>query len=189
MTELAYDFFEDHTQAAAEIRRRRPLALGVLALLAGGTSLFFAQALAGRLSILSLSWPSLIAALTWHACLAFLTTAVLHLVLEMTGSKGSAGVLFVHWGLSDLAWMSAVPAVLVVQALTPNSPWSVRLVFFLVGIWSLALKARAIRDEYGVASGRAWLTLSVPYLAAMALAALVLALTLAALILAAVRSL
>lgn len=188
MIELAYDFFEDHTQAAAEIRRRRPLALGLLALLAGATSLFFAQALAGRLSILSMSWPSLIAALTWHGCVAFLTTAVLHLVLEMTGSKGSAGVLFVHWGLSDLAWLAAVPAVLIAQAAMPNSSWGVRLVFFIVGLWSLALKARGIRDEYGVASGRAWLTLSVPYLAAAALAALVLALTLAALILAAFRS-
>ena len=40
MLELAYDFFEDHVTASAEIRRRRPLALGLLALLVGGTSLF-----------------------------------------------------------------------------------------------------------------------------------------------------
>lgn len=189
MIELAYDFFEDHTAAAAEIRRRRPLALGLLACLAGGTSLFFAQALAGRLSILSLSWPSLVAALTWHVSLAFLTTAVLHLILELSGSKGSAGVLFVHWGLSDLAWMTAAPAVLLIQALAPSSPWSVRLVFFGIGLWSLALKARGIRDEYGVASGQAWLTLGLPYLASAALVGLALVLTLAAIILAAVRSL
>lgn len=188
MIELAYDFFEDHVGAAAEIRRRRPLALGLLACLAGGTSLFFAQALAGRLSVLSLSWPSLVASLTWHVSLAFLTTAVLHLILEMTGSKGSAGVLFVHWGLSDLAWMLAVPSVLLIQALAPDSPWTIRLVFFGVGLWSLTLKARGIRDEYGVAPGRAWLTLGVPYLAVAALAGLALVLTLVALILAAVRS-
>lgn len=188
MIELVYDFFEDHSHAAAEIRRRRPLALGLLAALAGGTSLFFAQALAGRLTVLSLSWPSLIASLTWHAGLAFLTTAVLHLILEMGGAKGSAGVLFVHWGLSDLAWMAAVPAVLVVQALTPDSAWPVRLVFFGVGLWSLTLKARGIRDEYGVASGHAWLTLGLPYIAFTALTVLALFLTLLALVLAAFRS-
>lgn len=187
MIELAYDFFEDHVAAAAEIRRRRPLALGLLALLLGGTSLFFAQALAGKLSLFSLSWPSLIASLTWHLCLAFLTTAVLHLVLEITGSRGSAGVLFVHWGLSDLAWLTAVPCVLLIQALAPGSAWTIRLVFFAIGLWSLALKARGIRDEYGVAPGQAWLTLSVPYIAAAALIGLALALTLASLILAAMR--
>lgn len=188
MIELVYDFFEDHSAAAAEIRRRRPLVLGLLAVLAGGTSLFFAQALAGRLTILSLSWPSLIAVLTWHVTLAFLTTAVLHLILEMGGAKGNAGVLFVHWGLSDLAWLAAVPSVLLLQALTPGSTWSVRLVFFGVGLWSLALKARGIRDEYGVASGHAWLTLGLPYLAFTALAVMALFLTLVALVLAAVRS-
>lgn len=188
MIELVYDFFEDHSHAAAEIRRRRPLATGLLAVLAGGTSLFFAQALAGRLTVLSLSWPSLVASLTWHVTLAFLTTAVLHLILEMGGAKGSAGVLFVHWGLSDLAWVAAVPAVLLVQAATPDAAWPTRLIFFGVGLWSLTLKARGIRDEYGVASGHAWLTLGLPYLAFGALAVLALFLTLIALVLAAVRS-
>ncbi len=188
MIELAYDFFEDHTHAAAEIRRRRPLAFGLLAILAGGTSLFFAQALAGRLTFLSLSWPSLIAVLTWHVSLAFITTAVLHLILEMGGAKGNAGVLFVHWGFSELAWAAAVPAVLVVQALVPGSAWPVRLVFFAIGLWSLTLKARGIRDEYGVASGHAWLTLGLPYLAFSALAVLALFLTVMALLLAAFRS-
>lgn len=187
MLELAYDFFEDHVTASAEIRRRRPLVLGLLALLVGGTSLFFAQALAGRLSVFSLSWPSLVASLTWHLCVAFLTTAVLHLVLEMTGARGSVGVLFVHWGLSDLAWLAAVPCVLIIQAVSPNSPWTLRLAFFLIGLWSLTLKARGIHDEYGVATGRAWLTLSVPYLSLALLFGLALALSLAALILAALR--
>lgn len=187
MIELAYDFFEDHVSAAAEIRRHRPLAAGLLALLCGATSLFFAQALAGRLSVFSLSWPSLVAAVTWHAFLAFVTVSVLHMILEMSGSKGSAGVLFVHWGLSDLAWMAAVPCVLLVQALLPGSPWIVRAVFFGVGLWSLALKARGIRDEYGVATGQAWLTLGLPYVASAALVGLAMVLTLAALIVAALR--
>lgn len=188
MIELAYDFFEDHMSAAAEIRRRRPLALGLLAMLTGGASLFVAQALAGRLALFSLSWPSLIAALVWHGFLAFITTAVLHLILELGGSKGSAGVLFVHWGLSDLAWLTAVPAVLVLQAAAPGSAWPVRLAFFGIGLWSLALKARGIRDEYGVAPGAAWLTLGIPYVAAAALVGLALVLSLAALILAALRA-
>lgn len=165
--ELLYDYFEDRVHASALIRQRRPLALGVFGALLGATSLFTAQALAGRLGILSFSWPSLALALLWQLVATFVGAALLHLFLETTGARGDAGVLMVHLGLSELAWIAAVPAILLSQTVSA-SPWGPRAVFALVGLWSLTLKARGIRDEYRVGGGRAWLTLGLPYLAATA---------------------
>jgi hypothetical protein len=122
--------------------------------------------------VLSFSWPSLLLTLLWQAAALFVLTAALHLILDMTGARGDAGALFVHLGLSELAWLAAAPATLVAQALIPQSAWPARLAFLLVWFWSLALKARGLRDEYAVGQGRAWLTLSLPYLLAAALAAL-----------------
>ena len=169
LLEFLYDYFEDRGHAAALIRQRRPYALGLLGVLLGGTSLFFADALAGRLSVLSFSVPSLLLVLLWQVVTLFAATALLHLLLDLTGARGDAGALFVHLGLSELAWLAAVPAVIVVQAVTPQGAWPMRLVFFVVGLWSVALKARGLRDEYGVGEGRAWLTLGLPYLALAAL--------------------
>ena len=179
--ELLYDYFEDRPRAAALIRQRRPYALGLLGALAGGASLFVANALAGRL-FLSFSLPALILALLWQAAALFAMTAVLHLLLDMAGARGDAGALFVHLGLSELAWLAAVPAALVAQALFPSSAWPTRVAFLAIGLWSLALKARGMRDEYGVGQGRAWVTLGLPYLALAALAALSMTLALGALL-------
>ena len=164
LLEFLYDYFEDRAHAAALIRQRRPFAVGLLGALAGGASLFTAQALAGRLTLLSFSLPSLFLVLLWHVAMLFVATAVLHLLLDLTGARGDAGALFVHLGLSELAWAAIVPAVLLAQLL-PSPAWAVRGAFFAVGVWSLALKARGMRDEYGVGEGRAWLTLGLPYLA------------------------
>lgn len=169
--ELLYDYFEDRAHATALIRQRRPYALGLLGALTGATGLYFAQALAGRLVLLSFSWPSFLLALLWRASLLFAAAAVLHFLLDLSGARGDSGALFVHLGLSELAWMAAVPAVLLAQVLS-KSPWPVRLAFVAVGFWSLALKARALRDEYGVGEARAWVTLLLPGLALACLAAL-----------------
>lgn len=168
--ELVYDYFEDRPHAAALIRQRRPLALGVLGALIGATSLFVADALAGRLSLLPFSLPSLALTLMWHLVALFAVTAVLHLLLDMTGARGDAGALFVHLGLSELAWIAAAPVVILLQLL-PDPAWPTRLAFWGIGFWSLALKARGLRDEYGVGEGRAWLTLGLPYLALASLLA------------------
>lgn len=178
--ELLYDYFEDRAHATALIRQRRPFALGLLGVLVGATSLFFAQALAGRLVLLSFSWPSLLLALLWRASLVFAAAAVLHFLLDMSGARGDAGALFVHLGLSELAWTAAVPCILIAQALPSHSPWPARLAFLGVGLWSLALKARALRDEYGVGEARAWATLVMPGLALACLAALTTTLAVAA---------
>lgn len=164
--ELLYDFFEDRGRASALIRQRRPAALGLLGILLGGTSLFVAHALAGR-SVLPFGWPALALSLLWQTALTFVTAALLHLILELGGARGDARALFVHLGLAELAWMAAVPLILLCQAVLTKPVWGVRLVFFVAGLWSLALKARGIRDEYGVGGARAWLTLGLPYLAAV----------------------
>lgn len=170
--EFVYDYFEDRAHAAALIRQRRPFALGLLGALAGGASVFVAEALGGRLTFLSFSLPALSLVLLWQFAMLFASTAVLHLLLEMTGARGDAGALFVHLGLSELAWLAAAPATLILQAVFPHSGWPVRLAFVAVGLWSLALKARGMRDEYGVGEGRAWVTLILPYLMVAVLAAL-----------------
>ena len=180
--EFVYDYFEDRAHAAALIRQRRPFSLGVLAVLIGGTSLFFAEAVGGRLSLFSFSVPALSLLLLWQFVMLFASTAILHLLLEMTGARGDAGALFVHLGLSELAWLAAVPATLIVEALFTRSAWPVRLVFMAVGLWSLALKVRGMRDEYGIGEGRAWVTLGLPYLAFAALIALSTTLALVALV-------
>jgi hypothetical protein len=170
--EFLYDYFEDRAHASALIRQRRPYALGVLAALIGGVSLFMGEALAGRLLLLSFSWPALLLTLTWQLTSLFLATAVLHLVLDMGGARGDAGALFVHLGLSDLGWLAGVPLILLAQAVFPHPAWPVRIIFVVVGLWCVALKARALRDEYGIGEGRAWLTLGLPVLAFAALVAL-----------------
>lgn len=164
--ELVYDYFEDRAHASALIRQRRPAALGLLALLLGAASLYVAHALAGRTAF-PFGWPGLALALLWHSVMTFTATALLHLILELGGARGDARALFVHLGLSELAWLTAVPLVLVCQTAFSNPAWSLRLVFFFVGLWSLSYKARGIRDEYGISGGRAWLTLGLPYLAAV----------------------
>ncbi len=186
--EFLYDYFEDRAHAAALIRQRRPYALGVLGALLGGISLFAAEALASRLMFLSFSVPALLLVLLWQLTVLFASTAVLHLLLDMTGARGDSGALFVHLGLSELAWLAVVPAVLVVQAAFPDRAWPVRLAFAAVGLWSAALKARGMRDEYGVGEGRAWLTLGAPCVALAALLALSATLALVALIVKALSS-
>src|SRR5258708_5234627 len=94
--EFLYDYFEDRAHAAALIRARRPYAMGFLGALAGGASAFVGEALGGRLSFLPFSAPSLLLVLLWQLVALFALTAVLHLLLNMTGARGDAGALFVH---------------------------------------------------------------------------------------------
>ncbi|MBI2790190.1 MAG: hypothetical protein HYX59_16090 [Elusimicrobia bacterium] len=185
--ELVYDYFEDRAHASALIRQRRPAALGLLALLLGAASLYVAHALAGRTSF-PFGWPGLALALLWHSVMTFTATALLHLILELGGAHGDARALFVHLGLSELAWLTAVPLVLVCQTAFSNPAWSLRLVFFFVGLWSLSYKARGIRDEYGISGGRAWLTLGLPYLACVLVVLLMVFLATLGWVLAALRT-
>ena len=187
--EFLYDYFEDRAHAAALIRQRRPFALGLLGALAGGVSVFVAEALGGRFHLLSFNGPSLLLVLLWQVTMLFALTAALHLLLDMTGARGDAGALFVHLGLSQLAWLAVVPATLVAKALFPGSTfWAAFLAFGGVWAWSLALKARGLRDEYAIGEGRAWVTLGLPYAMFAALIAMATTLTLVALVIKAFSS-
>lgn len=173
--DLVYDYFEDHVRSAAIVRERRPLALGVLGFLVGGVSVFVAQALTQRLHLLSFSWTSLAVMLAWKVLASFLLVAVLHLVLELQGLRGDAVALFICFGLADLAWTLAVPAALMVRAVSSSS-WLVTASFMAVGFLTLSLKARSLQDAYRISSGKAWITLGLPYLALVAGALLALSL-------------
>lgn len=186
--ELVYDYFEDHVRAAAAVNERRPMALGVLCFLVGGLSLFLAQALAQRLHIFSFSWASLILTLGWKVSAGFLMAAVLHLILEMFGVKGSAVALFVLLGLAELSWALALPLVLLARLVSERSSWAVTAIFFGVGLLCLGLKARSLQDNYRIGAGRAWLALGLPYLAMTVVAVLAFSLAVMRLILEFVRA-
>jgi hypothetical protein len=166
--ELIYDFFEDHVRAAAVIQERRPLALGVLCFMLGGVSVFVAQAMSARLHFLSFSMSSMMIAITWKIVTGFLLTAVLHVILDFGGSKGSAAALFVLFGMASLVWGLTVPLILISRLLFSHSPWLTGGIFMIVGFLSLSLKARCLQDNYRVSTGKAWVMLSVPYLALVA---------------------
>jgi hypothetical protein len=86
-------------------------------------------------------------------------------------------VLFVLLGLADLAWALGVPLLLLARALFPGSGWLPTALLFGIGTLSLTLKARGLQDNYRISSGKAWVVLGLPYLAAIA--ALILAFSMA----------
>ena len=165
--ELIYDYFEDHVRLAAVVRERRPVAVGILGFLIGGLSVFLAQALTHRLHVLSFSWASLAMVEGWKILMGFLLAAVLHLILELQGHEGDAVALFILFGLADLSWALMVPLTLLLR-LVGRSSWPITAAFILVGFLSLSLKARGIQDGYRVTAGKAWFTLSLPYLTLVA---------------------
>jgi hypothetical protein len=165
--ELIYDYFEDHVRCAAIVRERRPIALGALGFLVGGLSVFVAQALVQRLHLFSFSWTSLAVALAWKLVAGFILVAVLHMALELQGLRGDAVALFICFGLADLAWTLAVPLMLLLKAFTRSS-LLVTAAFMAVGFLTLSLKARSLQDAYRITTGKAWFTLSLPYLAIVA---------------------
>lgn len=165
--ELIYDYFEDHVRLAGVVRERRPLVVGIIGFLIGGLSVFVAQALTHRLHILSFSLISLTVVLLWKILTGFLLAAVLHLILELQGKKGDVVALFILFGLADLCWALMIPLVLLLR-LASRSATAITAAFMLVGFLSLSLKARGLQDSYRISSGKAWFTLSLPYVSAVA---------------------
>jgi hypothetical protein len=185
--ELIYDYFEDHVRLAGVVRERRPLAVGILGFLIGGLSVFVAQALTHRLTLLSFSWTSLGVVAVWKVVAGFLLASILHLILEMQSIKGDAVALFILFGLADLVWALAVPLVLVLKAVSGSS-WLVTAAFMAVGFASLSLKARSLQDAYHISSGRAWFTLGLPYAGGVGLLIVGFSLLVARLVLGLVRA-
>jgi len=166
--ELLFDFFEDHEEAAAAVRARRPLALGVLCYLLGALSFCAAWGVSGLLSPLPFGWFTLCLFMLWELGAGFALVALLHLIVEMEGAQGSAAGLFVLFGMANLVWALALPLALVLIAACPRAHWPLTAAFLLAGCYSLSLKARSLQDVYQVSAGRAWVTIIPPYLAALA---------------------
>ena len=179
--ELIFDYFEDHVRAAAHINESRPLVLGVLCFLLGGLSLFVSHALARGLLLLSFSWSSLALTLMLKLLAGFLMTAILHLILDVSGAKGSAASLFVLLGMASLVWALTVPLVLITRLVLSGSAVASGAIFLLVGLLSLSLKARSLQDNYQIRPGKAWAILSLPYIALVVAGALMFALAVAGL--------
>lgn len=175
--ETIYDYFEDHSKAAAAVKETRPILLGMFGISVGAVSIFVAHGMADRLGLLTFSVSSLCLTLLWELMAGFVTAAALHLILDFEGAQGSATSLFILLGMANLVWALAVPFVLICRLLLPASSWASTLVFLLVGLMSFGLKARSIRDNYQTTSTRAWISLGLPYLALVV--AMILALSLA----------
>lgn len=180
--ELLFDYFEDHVKATGAIVERKPVALGILCFMIGGVSLFVAQALANRLTLFSFSWAACSMSLIWKLGAGFLLAAVVHAVLEFSGAAGSAAALFVLFGMADLVWALAIPLLLIARAFAGGSSWLVTMVFIVVGFYTVVLKVRGIQDAYHVTPGRAWTSISLPYVAIVAGTLLVISLAVADLV-------
>ena len=175
--ELLFDYFEDHRHAAELISQRRPVGLGVLGFAVGALSLFVAQAVADRLWPLAFGWSSLGLMVLWQVITGFILAAIVHLVLDLGGVRGSGSAFFVHLGLANSAWALAVPLALLARLAAPASSLAMTAAFFSVSLLTVFLKARSIQDNYAVTAGRAWATLALPYLAMAAAMALAIGLT------------
>lgn len=172
--ETIYDYFEDHAQAAHYVQETRPVLFGVFCFALGALSLFMAQAMTQRLILLPFNFPSLAFFMLWRVAAGFLMAAVLHMIMEFSGAKGSAATLFVLLGMATLIWALAIPLILISRFLWPQSHWPVTIIFAGVGLLGLSLKARGIQDTYHVGASRAWFTLLLPYFAVVVAAGIAL---------------
>ncbi|MCX5795784.1 MAG: hypothetical protein NTY77_09845 [Elusimicrobia bacterium] len=180
--ELVFDFFEDHLKAAAVVKVRRPLALGVLCFMLGALSFFVAMSVSGRLSPLPFNWFILALFLLWELGSGLALVAVLHLIADFEGRPGSGGELFVLFGMANLIWALAIPVALLFMAFLPHAHWPLTAAFLFVGLYNLGLKARSLQDTYQLSQGRAWITLALPYLATVMASGLAFALAMASVV-------
>jgi hypothetical protein len=180
--ELVFDFFEDHLKAAAAVKSRRPLALGVLCFMLGALSFFVAMGVSGRLAPLPCNWVIFALFLMWELGSGLALVAALHLIADFGGRPGSGGELFVLFGFANLIWGLAVPLALIFLAFLPGAHWPLTAAFLLLGFCNLSLKARSLQDTYQLSQGRAWVTLVLPYLATVMASGLVLALAMASVV-------
>lgn len=166
-----YDFIEEPARSAEAARRRPPLALSMAAYVAAAAGLYAAQALAGRLIFLGVSWPALVFMCAWSVGIGAFFAAAVHLAAEAAGGRASALALFALFGFARLAWGVTLPAMLLLKALAPESGWAAGAVFVFAGGWVFVLEARSVRLVYGFSRGRALAVVMAPY-AALAVGAL-----------------
>lgn len=164
------DFIEAPEEAARRTRESPRIAAALLAFVAAGTSVFLAQAVAGRGGALWSLWVSWAIACLWHLLSGAAMTSFLHLSAETVGGRGRALPLFVLVGLSDLGWALALPAVLIARVFFPDASWPSWVLLALAGLLVLCLRARSIRLNYGLSAGRSWVAVSIPYAGAALMA-------------------
>lgn len=163
--DILSDFIEDPPRAAAAVREKPPIGLGVAAYGVAALSLFLSQAVWGRGSFVGNAWVSLGANFLMQLAGGLLLSAVVHLVMEVLGGHGRVTPLFVLLGLSSLGWTLILPISLVLLLLVPGPRWPVSIFSFAVGLGVLSLKARSIAHNYGVPAAKGWFALGVPYMA------------------------
>jgi hypothetical protein len=186
--ELVFDFFEDHLKAAAVVKSRRPLALGVFCFMLGALSFFVALIVSGRLAPLPCNWFTFALFLLWEMGTGLALVAALHLIVDFEGRPGSGAELFVLFGFANLIWGLAVPLALIFLASFPRAHWPLTAAFLLLGLYNLSLKARSLQDTYQLSQGRAWITLALPYLAMVMASGLAFALAMASVVMQVMKS-
>ncbi len=156
--DILYDFLGDPDRAAGRVLERRPLGLALLSLVLSALSFYVAQEAAAGLDWGGLFGVVLVA--TWGLAHALALTAFLRL---STGAPGLG--LFILMSLSELAWTLAVPAAMLARLV--NSRAAAPALFFLIGLLSLALKARGVRQAGRLPAAEAWLQLGFAYVACL----------------------
>lgn len=164
--DIVAGLLDDPDRAVRVVMSRRPVGLGLAAFLAAGTSFYLGVQVALVQPRAGLA--GLILVLLWQFASGIVLTALVHLLVEMGGTRGSAVSLFVLMGLSELPWTLAVPGALLLAAAASGPAASGILVFSAIELMCLSMKARFIRLNYGISSARAWSLLALPYLASLA---------------------
>jgi len=102
--------------------------------------------------------------------LLVLGVAVLHLVAELFGGKGTAKGLLAAMCFAHLPQLLAVPF-FVISMLWASSFWKalVPLVSVAVSCWTLVLNIVAIKEVYQISGGRAVLIFVIPIIAVLAM--------------------
>lgn len=108
------------------------------------------------------------AAITSTLLLWFAGSAIVHLVAELLGGNGQAKGLLAANGYIQVLRIFSVPLLVVVSFL----PEAFQTELVLLGgtsilVWEIMLSVIAIRENYGLAIGRAFLALLAPYATAV----------------------
>lgn len=168
--DLLGDFVESPSIAGPAIRERSPFGLGVIGFLIGGLSLFLAQSLSRHFFLLPAGPVALILICLWRLLFGVLMTGVLHLLAELSGGRGSSVGLFAFLGLSDLVWALALPFVVLLRLIGWSQSWfAVWVMLTVLGCFCVALRAKGLRENYGLTPGLSWMLVCVPYVATVVL--------------------
>lgn len=165
--ELLEEFVVDPRSAARLVRQYKPMRAGFISFVAAALSVALAERLAGSaFSAVPLGIVIALACL-WRVLAGMTSAAVFHMAAEFGGGEGSAEGLFILFGMSALVWTMLLPAALIMRALAWDGWLVSSLMITSLSIAQLVLKARSLRDNYGVSTAAAWGILVLPYVVAV----------------------